>query len=222
MSPPRDYRQRSVRFARRRLQLDLGWPGMAVALIVAASLLWAVFQAGASYERSRQASPTTPIESAGDGQAPADETGESPNVAAGPPLLDRDTSRTPPTPPLSTGAGDEPPPEAAPAAVQREFAFRKGYDYVIVQHFPKKQGAAANLAWRYLKTNGVDCVILDDRDIQLIATTPFLINQSDSAAKATETQRCEELKQRIRTLGKEYAREHGYAFEQCYARVVVR
>ncbi len=89
---------------------------------------------------------------------------------------------------------------------------------MVAQHFPPRALEAAKAAAAFLQANGVPCAIeTKPKDIELIATEPFLFKQSGPAAQ-TEKQRCDALKRRVKELGKEYSKTHGYAFDQCYER----
>jgi hypothetical protein len=113
-----------------------------------------------------------------------------------------------------------PPPEPAPAA----FAFREGYHYVVVQHFPAAHLLTAQHAARFLQSRGIDCIIERGKDVQLIAKEAFSLREDDKRAAEAEKKRCEALKARIRELGKEFSQQQRnagqpeYAFEQCYER----
>jgi hypothetical protein len=102
---------------------------------------------------------------------------------------------------------------------------KKGFHYVVVQHFPKRSGrTAASEAARYLIDNGVACATLEAADIRLVATEPFLIEQADSGASRREQQRANALVARIKELGEQYARQLAregkptYSFAGCGVR----
>ena len=77
-------------------------------------------------------------------------------------------------------------------------------------------------AGSFLIANGINCVVVPGKDFRLIATEPFLLRQPDANARAAAERRCQELKNRIKSLGRQYAKDHGYAFEQCYELVIRR
>jgi hypothetical protein len=205
-------RVRWARFSAGRLHLDLGWPGMAATGIVLVFLLVIAFDAG-----RRLARPGAP------GSAPAPTSGAPARVIP-------DRSQAPDAGDLGSEAhpqeglgGEAAAPSGEPAEEhegekpsESQFEFQHGYSYVVVQHFRKSQMAAAKTAGNFLGEHGVPCVIVQGADLMLIASEPLLLEQSDARAKSIAERHCEELKTKIRTLGKEYAKDHGYAFEQCY------
>jgi len=112
------------------------------------------------------------------------------------------------------------PAAAAPAPAKVEL--KKGCSYVVVQHFRPRDRKAAEQAALYLRGVGVECALLTGaQDIQLIATEPFQTTSKDTAVRKRERDRADELLQRIRRLGREYAKQRsGYAFDQCYLREI--
>jgi hypothetical protein len=209
---------RAVRILSRRLRLDLGWPALLVAAIVLVVLLWVAFQSGASYARHRQAPPLTPGEAKPTAPAPTlSEASRTATLDVKP--SDGQRVATPTGPKEGRPA---PPPEPAPEQTDRtaKFEVLPGYHYLVIQHFHKLQKGAAVDAAQFLRDHGVECVIAEGNDFTVFATEPFLLKQKDAKAKAAAERRCEELKNKVRTLGKEYAKEHGYAFEQCYPLVL--
>jgi hypothetical protein len=104
-----------------------------------------------------------------------------------------------------------------------QVTLQKGYHYVVVQHFSKnRQQADAIAAAKFLRDNGVPCATLPGADIRLVATQPFLVNQTNAAAARNERDRADRLLERIRQLGQQYNKDllkqgkKGYAFSQCY------
>jgi hypothetical protein len=212
-----------VRVVGERVQLTLGWPGVAVILAAFVVVLGVSFHAGTRYGQST----VTPT---GDQQpsAPADQAGGAqPQVALGSPAGSPDGAGAarPQAPPAAAGANTlagqprraAPPPEQ-PAPVK----LQDGYHYVFIQFFRKTRMKDAQAAAAFLQANGLPCTIQTaPDDIRLIATEPFRLDEGDTAARQREKQRCEELKRRIKELGKEYARAGGgYAFDQCLERKI--
>ena len=110
-----------------------------------------------------------------------------------------------------------------PAPGPPPVTLKKGYHYVVVQHFNKsRQPADAVAAGEFLQANGVPCARLSGADIRLVATQPFLVNQANTAAGRTERERSGRLLERIKQLGQRYNREllkqgeKGYTFSECY------
>jgi hypothetical protein len=207
-----------------RVHFSLGWPVIAVALAGFLVALAVSFHAGTRYAQQTG----TPDE----GALPPTETGSlltgATEVAdSGTGRSSEDASATAPRR-ESTEAGGEtgartaeptaPPPDrqSPPSGLQ------KGYHYVFIQFFPKSRLKDAQDAAAFLQANGLPCTIQRARDdIRLIANQPFMLDQRDAAARQRQRQQCEELKQRIKQLGKEYARAGGgYAFDQCLERKI--
>jgi hypothetical protein len=143
--------------------------------------------------------------------APENDAASDQQTAAGPPGTDE-----------SSGQADgEATGRASPTPSQ--VTLQKGYHYVVVQHFNKdRQQPDAIAAAKFLRDNGVPCAILPGADLRLVATQPFLINQTDAAAGRNERARADRLLERIRQLGQQYNKDllkqgkKGYAFSQCY------
>jgi hypothetical protein len=97
-----------------------------------------------------------------------------------------------------------------------------GYHYVFVQFFRRSRIQDAQAAAAFLRANGLPCTIQRARDdIRLIATEPFLLDEGSAAERQRARQRCEQLKRRVKELGKEYAQAGGgYAFDQCLERKI--
>lgn len=211
----------AVRFRSGRLQINLGWVGLSATATALLLTLLLTFQAGGRYAGSIT----------GVAAAPDDELSRLLAQTADPSVLDSQGShltsgsRRIATPPLALEKG--PPRERTDKARGRPsapvnvgiFTREKGQHYVIVQHFRKSESKAAAAAALFLTSRGVPSSI--DRsgsDIRLFAHESFRIGQKDAKAARREQQRCDTLKARIKTLGKEYVKKHGYAFEGCRER----
>ena len=216
-------RPRSVRFVRGKLHAELGWPGMTVAGVAGVLIVLVAFEAGGRYAVSHHPDSAPAAENAAapeggtESAAPAHET-----AAPQPRRAAEHPTRAAPTAAREEVA--QPPPRAESENVrQPESAeIQPGYSYVVIQHFRSSQVQAARDAGSYLIANGVDCFVLSGSDLRLVATEPFLIEQDNAAARSAQERRAEQLRERVRALGKEYARDHGYAFEQCYVGVLKR
>ena len=186
--------------------------GMIVLLLVA-------FVAGRRYETDH---PSTFV--------PADFTLESDEDAAGKTRLtaandtpsDQQTAAGPSGADGAPEQADRRTADPAPASPS-QVTLQKGYHYVVVQHFNKnRQQADAIAAARFLRDNGVPCATLPGADIRLVATQPFLVNQTNAAAARNERDRADRLLERIRQLGQQYNKDllkqgqKGYTFSQCY------
>jgi hypothetical protein len=214
----------TVQVVGERVHFSLGWPVIAIALAGFVVALAVSFHAGTRYAQRTG----TPDE---DALTPT-ETGSLVTGATG--VADRGTGRpgertgVAPTRRRPAEAGGDagtktpertsPPPDRQPTSTE----LQKGYHYVFIQFFRKSRMKDAQDAAEFLRANGLPCVIQEAReDIRLIATQPLLLDQRDVAARQRERQRCDELKRRIKELGKEYARAGGgYAFDQCFERKV--
>jgi hypothetical protein len=88
--------------------------------------------------------------------------------------------------------------------------------YIQVQCFPKGRDVDANKAAAFLLDNGVPVTILTRKvgDIVLYACEPFSIKGVDAATAKAEKARAEDLKKRIKALGRQYAKEGRYSFDQ--------
>jgi len=204
-APPR----RSVRIVNGRVQLTLGWPELAIAGVLLAVILVALFQAGA--QSARPAAPQAADADTLFGETPPAPAGEHavevppdhrPRAGAGAPA------------PLGLGSGGEKPgagepqgqkaagPPAEPAGLER------GRYYVYVQYFKKDKLSEAQDARDFLHGKGVACVLSPTRlDLVLIAAEPFA-SETDAQGK--------ELAGRIRELGKAYRKAGGgYDFKDC-------
>lgn len=146
--------------------------------------------------------------------APAETPMAAPPVAAtnhaaqGAPQLAEDTQ----TPAPPEDAADDSSQPAQPPAPTVEL--KRGYDYVFIQYFPKSKGRTAEKVAIFLQQHDVPCAIyMGPRDIRLIATEPFLIQQDDRRAAAAERTRSRELINKIEQLGKEN-RPENYTLDQ--------
>ena len=207
-----------------RVHLSLGWPVIAIALAGFLVALAVSFHAGTRY--AQQAG--TPDE---DALTPAETaslvTGATQVAGSGTSRSGEGTGVAPTRRRPAEAGGDagtktpertSPPPDRQPTSTE----LQKGYHYVFIQFFRKSKMKDAQDAAEFLRANGLPCVIQEAReDIRLIATQPLLLDQRDVADRQRERQRCDELKRRIKELGKEYARAGGgYAFDQCLERKI--
>ncbi len=199
-----------VRLTDRGVAIQLGWTGCTVLVIGTLCVLAVTFGAGSRYARET---------STGDSDNQAGLAGESPS-GADPADARRPAGTNVAVPPRSPGIdanrarGAAQPPERLE---ERPFDARKGYSYIIVQYFQKSKLKDARAAAVFLRLKGVACAVeRGSKDIRLIATKPFLIDQKDAARRNREKRRAEDLQKQIRRIGKEYARTGGrYAFDQC-------
>ena len=220
-SPDPIPREPAARFLNGRLRINLGWIGLSATATGLLLVLLVTFQAGGRYSSGIT----------GNELAPDDELSRLLAQTADPSVLDFEGSH------LTSGARRiATPPLALKNNAARErngktrgqasapvsggaFARQKGKHYIIIQHFRKSESKAAAAAAVFLTSRGVPSGI--DRsgsDIRLFAHESFRIAQKDSKAVRREQRRCETLKTRIKTLGKEYAKTGGYAFEGCRER----
>lgn len=226
-----------VRVSGGRVQLLLGWPALVAAAVLVLFVGWVLFETGRRFERSHLSASAgihSGATAGGDAITAGGLVTDATPAPSPPPGRDvslvgsgdRAGALPPPQPAEEPRRPAPGPPPAGPAesATSLQEAFKAGYHYVVVQHFGKNGLEAAEDAGRFLKSKGVECVIYQRRgvDVELIAREPFLLNQKDAAAAAAEKRRCDELKATIRKLGKEYSslRQPGYAFDQCYERVI--
>jgi len=214
----------TVQVVGERVHLSLGWPVIAVALAGFLVVLAVSFHAGTRY--AQQTGP--PDE---DGLTPTEAgsllTGATEVADSGTARSAEDTGAPAPRRESAVASGDtrakapertSPPPDRQPTSAE----LQKGYHYVFIQFFPKSRLKDTQDAAAFLRANGLPCIIQRaSDDIRLIADQPFLLDQRDVAARQRARQRCEELKRRIKQLGKEYARTGGgYAFDQCFERKI--
>lgn len=212
-------RPRAVRISEGRLYVDLGWPGMAVVGVALLFVLFIAFQAGGRFYRPQPAREPAPG-LLGLGHEPAGAAAPDKEIApehrqAAQPVV------TPNLPRAEGPSGEPERPAAKPAEPPASSTkLQAGYHYVVIQYFRKTEKEAAVKAAKFLRGKGVDCVIFEGVDLQLVATEPFLIMQKDANAGAAEKRRCDDLKKRIRELGKEYKEQGGgYTFKDCEERL---
>ena len=197
----------AVRFVDGRLLVDLAWPGITATALMVVVLLGLAFQAG---KRSAASAEPDPIEQTVEqtiaAAAPDPASLLPPELR--PPARDLPAPRPEPAPP-------EPPPQQEN---QPAFSFQPGYHYVVVQHFRLEHKDAAFDAARFLQANGVDAVVVVKKaDVEVVATTPFLLKQDNRAARAAAQKACDALKEKIRTLGREFAKQQAAAKRPQYA-----
>ncbi len=211
---------RTVRVIDGHVSVRLGWPGLAVLAVGAIFVLFVAFQAGARFATTQTGdlADTMPPTAMPIDEPPQDTP--APVAAHRPP---RQAEVVTPRPVEQAPAQSRPAPvERTGETAQPTFEFKRGYHYVVVQHFRRADLNAAQQAASFLHERGVPTELRTGSDVQLIAREPFLINQDDTVARAAERRRCDALKQRIREIGKEYAKEAGYDFKDCYERVQAR
>jgi hypothetical protein len=208
-----------------RVNLSLSWPVIAVVLAGFLVALAVSFHAGTRYAQQTGTpgedalTPTETGSRLSEGTEVADRgagrLGERPGIAP----TRRGSAEAGGNASASAPERPSPPPARQPTLAE----LPKGYHYIFIQFFRKSRMKDAQDAAEFLRANGLPCVIQESReDIRLIATQPLLLDQRDVAARQRERQRCDELKRRIKELGKEYARAGGgYAFDQCFERKVV-
>jgi hypothetical protein len=217
-------RARGFRFVKRRFWLNLGWPGLLGAAGVIVVVLWLAYAFGLKLTGSQ--APTRATSPGGHtagklptpGGAPAPDHRPAPGESVVTPNQPSPTTR-----PAAAEHSAEPPAPAAEA-----FTWKPGYHYIVIQHFRKSEEEAAKEAYRFLEANKVPAVITRGADFQLIAREPFLLKQDDAQARAAEDKRCEDLKRRIKELGKEYAKRQRaakkpeYTFDQADGKIMKR
>jgi len=196
------------------LELRLRGGGVLVGAALLVVLLVVTFQGGAKYGYSVAQAPETAESGAG--------LRDDELFAAGP----EDTEIIPAESPTnetrlipSNGAGGAAAPTPGAPAQPPRVELKSGYHYIFVQHFPRSAAGDANLVARYLTAEGVPCGIRRDKDIVVVATEAYLIEQSDTAAAKRERTRAEAMLARIKTLGKAYA-QNGYTFEGARLRLI--
>lgn len=197
----------TVQVAEGRLHLSLGWPSAAVLLAGCVVVLVVTFNAGQRY-----AQWGTVPEMNGDGSSGTESRVEG------------DRARKPEVPqradnnvaPRERQRSAQKTPKPTPAVPRNPFV--KGNQYVIIQHFPKRDRKAAENAREFLQSNGLDCAVdVRKNEFRLIATQPFVFDAKDARAKRRAAQEAERgVIKRVKELGKQYARDHGYAFDQAY------
>jgi len=193
--------------------LTAGWPTLAIIGGALLAVLVVTFQAGVRYAQ-KIPKANRPTETA----QPREFAQPAPREAGGTPVAQVGQIDVPAAGQPEASAAQ--PPANEPPAQPAAFDFRAGYHYVVVQHFPKSRRDDALNAARFLQSHSVPCVVVPrPRDIELIAKDAFLIKPDGRRVDEAEKRRCEELKRRIKELGKLYVDTGGYAFEQCYERL---
>ncbi|MBU0639029.1 MAG: hypothetical protein KKB50_09210 [Planctomycetes bacterium] len=214
--PVEPERARPLRIVNGQVHATFGWAGGTVLGLGLLLVLFVVFQAGVRYaQQPAQARDAANQTSEALPQSYGDTSGEAGQPDDRPLRGGSDAARAPSGAPGATG---QPPPSATPRPATHSFQFQPGYHYVTVQHFPRSRLRAAEAARAFLGANGVECVLEQNQDIRLIAIAAFLLDQENAGQGARERRRCEQLKQRIRELGKDYKLQAGYAFGECYER----
>lgn len=207
------------RFKNGKLHLAISWTAIAGLGLFALLLILLSFYIGSQWARSSLvvAAPKSddPLERAleGDPQSSVLEIPDSQHRSGG-------RIATPPRnePHAASESGT---PTVIPATTldsPRETPREKGRHYLVIQHFKKTDVSDAEAAEQFIRVNGIPCSIYGStKDLRLIATQGFLIDQKDAAAKQAEQRKCDDLKRRIKELGKQYAKTGRYVFDQCYA-----
>ncbi len=189
------------------------WRTQAVAGCVLIVVLAFAFFAGRFYERAVSAGTSAenaPAEKSDAALAPRPVATEPPRVVfvePGSPAATGDDASPP-------AAGEKPQTPTDPSANEpKQVVLQRGYHYLVIQYFPRSRRSDAEKAAAYLMQNGVPCALLDrPRDIQLLATEPFLVKQNDAAQARSERARADTLNQRLREIGKSYQPIGGYDF----------
>jgi hypothetical protein len=187
-----------------RWHVTVSAPTLTIASAAVVVLLAVAFAGGRRYEFLHP-SMTEGAELAGGG---SDETGAGTQDTAVATIetsgADQASGTTTP-PGQSAGAADRAARERS-GDMPPQITLRRGYHYVIIQHFGGKRDDALATA-EFLQNNDVPCAVLPGRDIRLVATQPFLIDQGDRAAAEREQQAADRLIQKIKEIGKRFA-EH--------------
>ncbi|TWT41117.1 hypothetical protein RAS1_38100 [Phycisphaerae bacterium RAS1] len=226
--------------------LTLSWAGVATVLVTLLLALAFAFQAGSLMSGSKTGAPAPSPSAGAEPRDAAKPGGAAPTKPAVKPDAKTDAARPAPkgaappaeAPPLGAehrpidpgASAAKPPPKteepkpAAPAepdeSAGAKFDFKPGYEYLIVQHFTRAQKDAAEAAEAFLKSNGIDCVLLRGRELTLVCSEAFLLKQKDAAARSAAEKQRTQLKNRVRQLGSDFAKTYGFAFDQCYTRVM--
>lgn len=219
-----------------RLHLSVGWVGASIVAVAVILVLFVTFQAGMRFASpappAARDTPAKPADTTGprsperqsNPQAPADLSVFTParNAPATPGSTAVPPEPAPRSTPPAAPAAAPPPTSAQPAAAavrSDDFDFESGSYYLVIQHFHRDQGEAAQQAQEFLKASGVDCVVrVGSKDIRLFATRAFRLSGGDATGRKAERAALDDLKRRVKELGKEYTRTRakGYAFDQCY------
>ncbi|MFQ5807730.1 MAG: hypothetical protein ACE5I3_14890 [Phycisphaerae bacterium] len=204
-----------------RRQLTVSAPTLAVLVAATAVLLAVAFSAGRRYESSYPSVTGGTEFTRGENDEADAGAGVTSGVGLDASRADRASGRATSSEQstgVANGAAAESGGDGAP-----QVTLRKGYHYVIVQHFRKKSEREAALkAGRYLQENGVACARLTGADIRLVAAEPFLIKQRDAAAARRQKERADRLMRRIKQIGRQFNKdllkqgEKGYTFSECY------
>ena len=218
---------RSLRVVNKILHVRLGWPAMVVVAVGVIIVLGVAFQAGSRYVRSHDSDPEAIT-----ARARHDPVVDNAAATEAPSVLDRGPAeqtavvtpeRIESTPEPRPVLREEKPPPPPP------FEFKKGHHYIVIQHFYPKHHKTARAAARFMRKEGLACIVVTRRaDIELVATTSFMFRQQDAEARAAERRHCDVLKTRIREIGKRFSKAQRaagkpeYAFEQCYERLHTR
>lgn len=199
-----------------RWHITISGPTLAVLIAAGVVLLAVAFSAGQRYGAARSSVPE-PVGPTLSGPQEASQAAEPGSAEKSPSAAPGEVARSA-GPAAAAGQSAESAGRDAPRVT-----LRKGYHYVVVQHFHKTRGRqAAQEAAAFLQANGVSCATLTGADIRLVVTEPFLINQPDPDAARRERQRAEQLLERIRQLGRQYSRQLAnqgrktYDFAGCY------
>lgn len=227
-------RPRSVRIDDGKVFLTLGWQQLTIVGVLLLILAVVVFQAGKLYATKVAATTTTndqvydppptkpetpPDKPKGDTETPP--SGETGAVHRGP----RGSSvATPPrrgedSPPKVEAKLETPPanPPTPPKSERPKHDFQVGATYLVIQHFPKSKLEDADKAAEFLKSKGIDCVVESRKDEHVLtATQAFRLDQKGGDLQR-EKQRLEQLRTRVKELGREYFMIGGWSFEKCYS-----
>ena len=203
--------------ARAEMPVTISRTTLAVLLAVVIALWLIAFVAGRRYE-ALHPSDYQPIDLSELTETPPNES------AAG------NSETQPPAPEASvndSASQAERKPEETPIQTRPRVTLQRGYTYIVVQHFNKnRQRADAEAAALFLRTQGIECAILEGPDIRLVTTTGFLIEQDDHAAAQAQQRLANQLQERIKQLGQQYNRElarqgkRGYSFTDCYPHLI--
>jgi hypothetical protein len=199
--------ERTLRISDGAVYLTLRWPQLTVLAVLLIVLGVALFQAGV-----RSAQPASPPSDQLE-EIIAEQPTEAPSTARPVDLAPQHRPDGGVRTPVSNqpNAGEPPPPivEAEPQGETHELPpFESGRYYIIAQHFRRRARDDANAAGRFLRSNGVPCMVKEGHgDWILVITRPFT---SEAGAR--------ELLRRVRSLGQDYARQGGgYDFAGCRA-----
>lgn len=180
-------------------QVTITLPTLAIVVAGVLVLLAVAFSAGRKYEAAYAGAAGEARRLTGDedaaGARPPGGASDAQAQTAEPSAAEKGASGPPP----GASAGER----SGAGGGQPQITLTRGCHYVIVQHFGAKRDDALEAA-RFLQERGVPCALLPGKDIRVVATEPFLIRQTDTAAAQRERQRAERLLQRIRQIGLEF------------------